>query len=157
MKYPDIEFEPFFTWVNRPKIMYSPGLRSELGYEMGELGGNKVVIYTDKGLVEAGVTEMVAEEVRNSDLELVGIFDKIIQDARIDSINEGAEFYRNKGADSMVVVGGGSVMDTAKAINIMAGEGHDDFQPLAEQGALWDEARPLPPHIAFPTHGRDSL
>lgn len=151
MKYPDIEFEPFFTWVNRPKIMYSPGLRSELGYEMGELGGNKVVIYTDKGLLEAGVTEMVAEEVRNSDLELVGIFDNIIQDARIDSINEGAEFYRNKGADSMVVVGGGSVMDTAKAINIMAGEGHDDFQPLAEQGALWDEARPLPPHIAFPT------
>lgn len=151
MKYLDYEFEPFFTWVNRPRIMYSPGLRSEVGYEMGELGGKKVVIYTDKGLVDAGVVEMVAQEVKKSDLELVGIFDKIIQDARIGIINEGAEFYRKNGADSMIAVGGGSVMDTAKAINIMVGEGHDDFQPLAEQGALWEDAKPLPPHIAFPT------
>jgi alcohol dehydrogenase class IV len=51
----------------------------------------------------------------------------------------------------MVVVGGGSVMDTAKAINIMIGGGHEDFSPLAEQVGLFDGARPLPPHIAFPT------
>jgi alcohol dehydrogenase class IV len=152
MRYPDIPFEQFFTWVNRPRIMYSPGLRSEIGFEMGELGGEKVVIYTDKGLVDAGVAEMVAEEVRNAEnLELVGIFDQIVQDARIDIINKGARFYRDKGADSMVVVGGGSVMDTAKAVNIMIGDGQDDFQPLADQAALHDEAKLLPPHIAFPT------
>jgi len=54
MKYPDIEFDPFFAWFNRPRIMYAPGVRSEVGYEMGELGGTKAVIYTDKGLVKAG-------------------------------------------------------------------------------------------------------
>ncbi len=152
MKYPDIPFEQFFAWVNRPRIMYSPGLRSEIGFEMGELGGEKVVMYTDKGLVDAGVAEMVAEEIRNAEnLELVGIFDKILQDARIDIINDGARFYRDKGADSMVVVGGGSVMDTAKAVNIMIGDGQDDFQPLADQAALHEGAKLLPPHIAFPT------
>jgi alcohol dehydrogenase len=51
----------------------------------------------------------------------------------------------------MVVVGGGSVMDSAKGINILIGDGTDDFQPLAERAALWDDAKPLPPHIAFPT------
>ncbi len=51
----------------------------------------------------------------------------------------------------MVVVGGGSVMDTAKSINIMIGEGVDDFRPLAEQAGLWEGAKPLPPHIVFPT------
>ena len=151
MKYPDLSFEPLFTWANRPRILYSPGIRSEVGFEMLQLGGKKAVIYTDKGLVAAGVAEMVAEEVRKSDLELGGIFDSIVQDARIDIINEGAAFYRKCGADCMIVIGGGSVMDTAKAINIMIGGGNDDFQPLADQAGLWDGAKQLPPHIAFPT------
>src|SRR4030042_1201334 len=115
MKYPDIQFDPFFSWANRPRIMYSPGVRRELGYEMGQLGGSKVALFTDKGLINAGVAEMVAEEVRNSDLQLVGIFDNILQDARIGNINEGAEFYRKKGADSMVGVGGGRGTETRKA------------------------------------------
>ena len=151
MKYPNITFESLFSWVNRPRIMYSPGLRSEVGYEMAQLGGKRAVIFTDKGLVAAGIAEMVAEEVKKSDIELAGIFDSIIQDARIDIINAGAAFYRKCGADCMIAVGGGSVMDTAKAINIMIGGGYDDFQPLADQAGLWEGAKQLPPHIAFPT------
>ena len=151
MKYPEIEFEPFFSWANRPRIMYSPGLRKEVGFEMQQLGGSKAVIYTDKGLVDAGVAEMVIEAVKESDLELVGVFDRILQDARIDLINEGAAFYRECGADCMIAVGGGSVMDSTKAINILIGGGYDNFQPLADQAGLWEGARTLPPHIAFPT------
>ena len=151
MKYPDLSFEPFFAWSNRPRVMYKVGLREELGFEMGKLGGTKVVIYTDKGLVQAGVTEMVIEAIKASNLKLVGVYDKIVQDARLDLINDGAAFYRKCGADCMVVVGGGSVMDTAKAINILIGGGLDDFSPLAEQVGLFEGAKPLPPHIAFPT------
>ena len=151
MKYPDIELNPFFSWANRPRIMYGPGIRSELGFEMAQLGGTRAVIITDKGVVNAGVAQMVADAMKKSGLELAGIFDHIVQDARIDLINEGAAFYRDKGADCMVVVGGGSVMDSAKAINILIGDGADDFMPLAEQAALWDGAKPLPPHIVFPT------
>ncbi|MBU0544192.1 MAG: iron-containing alcohol dehydrogenase, partial [Proteobacteria bacterium] len=151
MKYPDLELSSFFMWSNRPRIMFGPGIRSEIGFEMNALGGKKVVIITDKGIVNAGVAGMVAKEIEKSDLELVGIFDSIVQDARIDIINQGAAFYREKGADCMVVVGGGSVMDSAKGINILIGEGADDFQPLADRAALWDDAKPLPPHIVFPT------
>jgi alcohol dehydrogenase len=151
MKYPDLSFEPFFTWANRPRILYKAGVREELGFEMEKLGGTKAVLYTDKGLIQAGVAQMVIEAINASSLELVGVYDKIVQDARLELINEGAAFYRKCGADCMVVVGGGSVMDTAKAINIMIGGGHEDFSPLAEQVGLFDGARPLPPHIAFPT------
>jgi len=151
MKYPDLSFEPFFTWANRPRVMYKAGVREELGFEMEKLGGTKVVLYTDKGLVQAGVAEMVIEAIKASRLELVGVYDKIVQDARLDLINEGAAFYRKCGADCMVVVGGGSVMDTAKAVNILIGGGLDDFGPLAEQVGLFEGAQPLPPHIAFPT------
>jgi alcohol dehydrogenase class IV len=151
MKYPDLGFEPFFTWSNRPHILYKAGAREELGFEMEKLGGTKAVLYTDKGLIQAGVAGMVIESIKESSLELVGTFDHIVQDARLDLINEGASFYRQCGADCMVVVGGGSVMDTAKAINVMIGGGHEDFTPLAEQVGLFDDAKPLPPHIAFPT------
>jgi len=151
MKYPDIPFEPFFTWVNRPRVMYKAGLREELGFEMEKLGGTKVLLYTDGGLVQAGVAGMVIEAIKASSLDLAGVYDKIVQDARIDLINEGAAFYRKCGADCMVVVGGGSVMDTAKAVNILIGGGIDDFGPLAEQVGLFDGAKPLPPHVAFPT------
>ncbi len=151
MKYPDLGFEPFFTWSNRPRVMYKAGVREELGFEMEKLGGTKAVLYTDKGLVDVGVAQMVIDTIKASSLELVGVFDKIVQDARIDLINEGAAFYRKCGANCMVVVGGGSVMDTAKAINILIGGGLDDFTPLAEQVGLFDGAKSLPPHIAFPT------
>lgn len=151
MKYPDILFEPFFSWANRPRVMYKAGVREELGFEMEKLGGKKVVLFTDKGLIQAGVADMVIEAIKTSSLELVGVYDKIVQDARLDLINEGAALYRKCGADCMVVVGGGSVMDTAKAVNILIGGGLDDFSPLAEQVGLFDGAKPLPPHIAFPT------
>lgn len=151
MKYPELSFEPFFTWANRPRILYKAGVREELGFEMEKLGGTKVVLYTDKGLVQAGVAQMVIDAIEASSLELAGVYDHIVQDARLGLINEGAAFYRKCGADCMVVVGGGSVMDTAKAINIMIGGGHEDFSPLAERVGLFDGARLLPPHIAFPT------
>ncbi len=151
MKYPDIPFEPFFAWVNRPRVMYKAGLREELGFEMEKLGGTKVALFTDQGLVQAGVAGMVIEAIEGSSLKLAGVYDRIVQDARIDLINEGAAFYRKCGADCMVVVGGGSVMDTAKAVNILIGDGLDDFGPLADQVGLFDGARLLPPHIAFPT------
>jgi alcohol dehydrogenase class IV len=152
MKYPDLSFEPFFAWVLRSRIMYKAGLREELGFEMQKIGGTKAVLFTDKGLMDAGVAQMVIDAIKASDLELVGIFDKIVQDARLDLINEGAAFYRKCGADCMVSVGGGSVMDSAKAVNILIGMGIDNFKPIMDSLGVFDtDAHPLPPHIAFPT------
>ena len=151
MKHSPVSFEPFFGWVNRSRILYAPGVRKELAFELSQSGARNVVVYTDEGLLKAGIADKIIEQVSGSDLRLAGVFDNISQDARIENINYGAEYYRSCGADSMVVVGGGSVMDTAKAINILIGSGMDDFRPLAEQAGLWDDAKPLPPHVAFPT------
>lgn len=151
MKFPELAFEPFFAWQIRTKIMYAPGLRKELAYEMSELGGTKAILFTDKGLVDAGVSQMIIDALQGTAIEVVGVFDDILQDARIDIINRGAAFYREKGADCVIALGGGSVMDTVKAVNILIGHDEYDFAPLAAQGALVDGAKRLPPHIAFPT------
>jgi len=151
MKFPGLDFDPFFTWVIRTRVMYSPGLRNEVGFEMSQLGGANAVLFTDKGLLAAGIAEMLIEAIQKSELKLAGVFDGIRQDAQIDIINEGAKFYRQCGADCVIALGGGSVMDTVKAVNILIGAGEEDFAPLAAQAGLWDGAKPLPPHIAFPT------
>jgi alcohol dehydrogenase len=151
MKLPELTFEPFFTWINRPRIMYAPGVRKEIGFELEQLGGSRVAVYSDKGVVQAGVAQQIIEEIEKSGLSFVGLFDDIQQDARLDNINHGARFYREHEADCMVAVGGGSVLDTAKAINILIGHGGEDFQPFADQAGLWEGALRLPPHVAFPT------
>ncbi|MDD3472160.1 MAG: iron-containing alcohol dehydrogenase, partial [Syntrophaceae bacterium] len=115
MKFPSIGFEPFFSWVNRTRILYAPSVRKELAFELSQLGGSNVVLFTDKGVSKAGISQKIVEQISNSELKLAGIFDNIQQDARMTNINDGAEYYRSCGADCMVVVGGGSVMDTAKA------------------------------------------
>lgn len=87
MKFPDMELNPFFAWSNHPRIMYGPGIRSELGFEMKQLGGSSALLITDQGVTRAGVAGMMVDAIEKSDLKLAGVFDNIVQDARIDSIN----------------------------------------------------------------------
>ena len=124
-----LHFEPFFTWVNRGRILYSPGSRAEIAYELRQLGALKPLLITDRGLVDAGVADQILQKLEISDLQIAGLFDAVTQDARIESINEAARFYKDTGADSLIAVGGGSVLDTAKAVNILVGAGLDDFKP----------------------------
>ncbi|MDR3604022.1 MAG: iron-containing alcohol dehydrogenase [Syntrophaceae bacterium] len=146
-----LHFEPFFTWVNRGRILFSPGSRAEIAFELRQLGASKPLVITDKGLVGAGVADQILQKLESPDLQIAGLFDAVTQDARIENINKAARFYRDAGADSLIAVGGGSVLDTAKAVNILVGAGLDDFKPLADQAALWEDASPLPAHIAVPT------
>jgi len=131
--------------------MYAPGVRKELAFELEQFGGSRAVVFTDRGVVDAGVARQVAEQIEKSGILFAGLFDSIEQDARIEIINEAARFYRTNQADCLVAVGGGSVLDTAKAVNILIGHQGDDFQPFADQAGLWEGAVRLPPHIAFPT------
>ena len=151
MKYPELPFNAAFNWWIRNRVSFGSGIRKEVGNEMLQLGGKRAVIFTDRGLIQAGIANLIIQAVKESKLDLVGVFDEIAQDAQIDIINRGAAFYRECGADCMIVVGGGSVMDSAKAINILIGAGEKDFAPLAAKVFLLEGAKPLPPHIAFPT------
>jgi len=77
---------------------------------------SKAFLVTDKGVVNAGLAERV-EKVLGK--KLVGTFDGCIQDSDLRIINEVAEIARSKGADILVSVGGGSVIDTTKGIAIV--------------------------------------
>ncbi|MFY9258332.1 MAG: iron-containing alcohol dehydrogenase [Dethiobacteria bacterium] len=133
-----------FIYYNPTKIIFGEGSIKEIGIEAEALGGTRAVVVTDRGVVEAGLAGEVEEALGR---KYVGTFDGAVQDSGFHIVNEGAKFAREAGADTIVSVGGGSSIDTAKGISILLKEGgqmqdYSGFQLLS---------RPQTPHIAVPT------
>ncbi len=133
-----------FVYRQPTKIVYGEGTVNDTGIEVSELGCSKAFIVTDPGVLEAGLVEPVKKALGP---KFVGIYDRCIQDTGIHIINEAAEIAREAGADCLVSVGGGSVIDTAKGMAILLKEGgkledYSGFQLLS---------RPQTPHVVIPT------
>ncbi len=133
-----------FEYNNPTKIIYGENSAREIGLEVDALGCSKALIVTDKGIVEAGLSERVEEALGR---RYVGTYDKCIQDSGFHLVDEGAAFAREKGADILVSVGGGSVIDTAKGMAVVMKEGGELKDYLGVQMLT----RPQTPHIVIPT------
>ena len=133
-----------FTYLSPAKVVYGENTVKEVGIEVGELGCEKAFVITDPGVVEAGLTERVVKALGS---KCIGTYNEVIQDSGHHIINQAAEAARKSGADCLVSVGGGSVIDTAKGIAILLKSGgqigdYNGFQMLSE---------PQAPHVAIPT------
>lgn len=123
------------------------------------LGSKRVVLFSDKGLEEAGVIQRVAEIFEQTPHgigpELIGIFTDIDQDASSESVNRATRYAREMGADGLLAVGGGSVIDCVKGVKFSLHYGATDIKDLMPSGInnfRWPEAQMIPiPHITVPT------
>lgn len=123
------------------------------------LGAKRVLLLSDRGLEAAGIVEKVAEIFtltgHGSGPELVGQFLDIKQDAESRCINEAVRYAREIGADSLLAVGGGSVLDTVKGVKYALHKGLTDIKEAIPGGLLYEsfpKANYMPiPHIAIPT------
>ncbi|MED1470434.1 iron-containing alcohol dehydrogenase [Bacillus salipaludis] len=123
------------------------------------LGAKRVVLFSDKGLEKAGVVEKVADIFKltghRSGPELVGTFLDIAQDAESRCVNKAVQYAREVGADALLAVGGGSVMDTVKGVKYAMHKGLADIKEAISGGLLYEsfpKAGFIPiPHIAIPT------
>lgn len=133
-----------FTYGGPTKIIFGDGSSADTESEMSVLGCKRAVIVTDKGIVAAGLVDRVARLLGS---KCAGIFDNIPQDTGIEVVNSGAEYARRNGADVVISIGGGSVIDTAKGICILLTEGGslDGFEGIQML------TRPQTPHIVIPT------
>ncbi|MEH7378784.1 iron-containing alcohol dehydrogenase [Neobacillus drentensis] len=123
------------------------------------LGAKRVLLLSDRGLEAAGIVEKVADIFsltgHGSGPELVGQFLDIKQDAESSYINEAVRYAREIGADSLLAVGGGSVLDTVKGVKYALHKGLTDIKEAIPGGLLYEsfpKANYMPiPHIAIPT------
>ncbi len=136
-----------FEFQVRPRILYGPASVREIGFEANKLGGTRAFIVTDKVLRQVGLAQRVANGLDGSGVALVGIFDDVPPNSEVQVVEQGAALAREAGCDLLIALGGGSVMDTAKGMNLLLTEGGNllDYEGA---GLL---TRPLGPFIAIPT------
>src|SRR5260370_13833831 len=129
-----------------PEIMFGVGALHLAGRYGRNLGANTALMVSDLGVLAAGWVQQVLVSVAGAGLEST-LFTRVTPNPRIEEVAAGAVVYAEQGCDIIVAVGGGSVMDCAKGIGLLA----------ANQGAIRDfvgvdnVGAPIPPTICIPT------
>src|SRR5450759_2260939 len=135
------------TYQSPTRLVQRLGAIKELGNEASLLGMRRPLLVTDAGVKAAGLLDSALEALRGSDVEPV-VFDKVRANPGVELVDAGAAEYRAQGCDGLVAIGGGSSMDTAKGIGVVAV--HDGSIVDYEWGHSPIRSR-IPPMIAVPT------
>jgi alcohol dehydrogenase class IV len=143
--------ESVFTY-GAPLLKFGSGASDEIGYDLSRYGVQRVLVVTDAGLAATGIPQRVADQMTQFGIE-ARVYDGVHIEPTDLSLVAAIEEARSSGPwDAFVAVGGGSVIDTAKAMNLLATNDGDLLDYLnAPIGAGRAPARPLHPLIALPT------
>jgi alcohol dehydrogenase class IV len=135
-----------FTFPNR--ILFGAGTRASLAEELARLGVRRPLLVTDAGLEASG---LVDEVVNAGGIEPVPLFRDVQANPTEGDVLAGLERYRSEGCDALVGLGGGSPLDAAKAIRLLATHpGRLADYDLTTGGSARIGAE-MPPMVAIPT------
>jgi len=129
-----------------PEIIFGRGSIVHLASCAKRLGGRRVLLVSDPGLVGAGWVDRIMEILRDNGLEWI-YYDAVNSNPRDYQVHDGAEIYVRERADVIIAVGGGSPMDAAKGIATIVGNGGR----ISDYEGANRIMRPLPPMIFLPT------
>lgn len=143
--------ETIFTYGS-PQLKFGTGSVAEIGHDAGALGAESAAVVTDPGVEAAGLVTPVVASLEAAGLR-VDVFARAHVEPTDASLEEATAWAREHGPwDVIVAVGGGSSIDTAKAVNLMTTNSGDLMDYVnAPVGGGADPARPLVPLIAVPT------
>ncbi len=137
----------YYEFCSRVKTVAGHDVLEDIPEMLAGLRASKPMIITDKGVSGAGLINIVTEAIKDR-MEIRSIEDDVPPDSDLKVVNNLAKVYKEKKCDSLIAIGGGSVLDTAKGVNIVVSEDSDDLMQFTGAGAL---RRPLKPLIAVPT------
>ena len=127
---------------------FGKGAREELPEEIKKRGFKKVLIVTDKALLECGVTAKVTEVLDNAKISYK-VYSEIKPNPTIKNVLDGVDACKRAKADVIVAVGGGSSIDTAKGISIVMT--NPDRADIVSLNGLSNTKNKGLPVIALPT------
>ncbi|WP_250657783.1 iron-containing alcohol dehydrogenase [Alkalimarinus coralli] len=139
------DFYEFFCPV---KVIAGNAALEHIPFELRSLGASKSIIITDQGVRGAGLVDYVLTACEESELNVVDIYDDVPADSSKEVVTQIAKLYRKKKCDSIIAIGGGSVIDTCKGVNILVSEGGDDIGDYSGAGNL---KKALKPFFVVPT------
>jgi len=129
-----------------PEIVYGEGALELAGRHAINFGATKVLIVTDPGVQKAGWSSKVEASLRELSISYA-VFSDITPNPKDHEVMAGVDLYMDEGCDLIIAVGGGSPMDCAKGIGVLAGNPGKitDFEGVDEV------TNPGPPLIFIPT------
>jgi alcohol dehydrogenase class IV len=143
--------ETVFTY-GAPQLKFGFGAADEIGFDLSQYGARRVLVVTDRQVAATGSPAKVAEQMAQFGIE-AHVFEGSHIEPTDESLGQAIEYARATGPwDALVAVGGGSSIDTAKAINLLTtnpGELMDYINVPVGQGRA--PVNPLKPLVAVPT------
>lgn len=138
----------YYEFFSPIKIVSGNKALENLPYELDQMNAHRPLLISDKGVSGAGLLQQVVDTFADSLVVAGAVFDEVPQDSSNLVVNRVAEIYRQAGCDSIVAIGGGSVIDTSKGVNIVITENSDDLLKFSGAEML---KKPLKPFIVIPT------
>lgn len=137
--------------MSASNIKYGFGATSEVGYDMKEYGAHRVMVVTDKQLVDSEPVGVTLDSLRREKIDTV-VYDDVSIEPTDRSLKEAIRFSQDGKFDGFIGIGGGSSMDTAKAANLYTTYPADFITFVnAPIGAGKPVPGPVKPMIGIPT------
>jgi alcohol dehydrogenase class IV len=129
-----------------PEVVFGPGALAELGHCALRLGGRRPFLVTDPGLMAAGWVQEAVGHLRRVGLRPV-VWHDVTPNPKDHEVQAGFERYADSGCDVIVGVGGGSVIDAAKGVAILSGNGGR----ILDYEGVDRVVHPIPPTVMVPS------
>jgi alcohol dehydrogenase class IV len=151
-----LTFKDYFQFAHPTRIVGGRGMIDSVGFEYAKEGAKRPLVITDEGIRATGLIEKVEAGLADGGLQVAGVFDQVPQDSGTDVVEACAQAAGEAGADSLLAVGGGSVMDTAKVANAIFVHGgtvldYEGIYQLPRTEGIEGAPLPLRPLACIPT------
>jgi alcohol dehydrogenase len=135
-----------FDHAPRTRLVFGHGTLARLGVLAAELGGTRVLVVTDPGIVKAGHVGHAVELLQKAGLTSA-VFDQVHENPTTRDVDECVAFAKDFGAEIIIGLGGGSSMDTAKGCNFLLTNGGR----MQDYWGVGKATKDMLPLIAVPT------
>lgn len=135
-----------FTLEPSARVEFGAGAIHELGRSVADTGARRVFVMTDAGLQASGIVDQVLEILRTENLR-VTLFDEVEANPSTDCLDRAADRVRTSGDEVVLALGGGSVLDAAKGVALLATNPGSAVRLAADSEQAFDGL----PVLAVPT------
>ena len=143
---------PYFEFQNAVKLLCGQNALERIPDELRHLEAERPLLLTDAVLLRLGMVAMVQDTMRAEGCAPAATFSDIPVDSSLSVVNRIAAVYRESGCDSMVAVGGGSVIDSAKGARLVLSHDTDDILAISGiENLRCGRHIPFIPFIVVPT------
>ena len=127
---------------------FGRGSREKVAEEIKNRGYNKIIVVTDRALIDAEVAQMVTEVLDKEEIQYF-VFDGVKPNPTVTNVHDGLTMAKINNVDAIVAIGGGSVIDTAKAVAVIMT--NPEFTDVVSLDGVADTKNKCLPIIALPT------